>query len=181
MEIWDWLRPWWNWWAGATDLFDWEAVGAMGTLGTLAAALYLADAANRDRRRRDAAIILAVAHPVETAAGILRSGQTNVASGLPSEIVYGVVMQTEGLRVQHQALDSFNLSDLPSVEAIDRLAAAKAAVQMIEKDIISSLEMKGLALATLPHQIDDAIARLDGYNADLRAIANRIRRRGGPF
>lgn len=39
MDIWDWLDPWWAWWAGFTDLFDWEAIAAMATLLAVGVAL----------------------------------------------------------------------------------------------------------------------------------------------
>lgn len=63
----DWLMPWWNWWAACTALFQWEAIGAIGTVGALVAAILLADAGNRAQQRRQAAILIGLSHAFGTA------------------------------------------------------------------------------------------------------------------
>lgn len=71
MEVWEWLRPWWNWWAGMTDLFDWEAVSAIATTAAVLVALDQAGRAARVERRHGAGVfaklIAALAPIVETA------------------------------------------------------------------------------------------------------------------
>lgn len=50
MDIWNWLDPWWAWWVGFTDLFDWAAIAAVAT--SLAVMVALGTTLFQERRVR---------------------------------------------------------------------------------------------------------------------------------
>jgi hypothetical protein len=181
MDIWDWLDPWWAWGAAFTDLFDWEAVGALGTVGALVGALYLADSANRDRRRRDAAIILAASHPLKTAANVIAHCLTRMDEQTPREVLFQTLLEARGLHAQAENLGAFSILDLPSTKAVDPVVAGRACIDGVMRDVETALEQKGWALATLPEALAGARNRLLEYAAALQDEALRIERRGGPF
>lgn len=67
VEVWDWLRPWWDWWAGFTDLFDWEAISAVATAAAVMVALDQATKTKRVANRRNLAVLkdlLAMVEPI---------------------------------------------------------------------------------------------------------------------
>lgn len=177
----DWLMPWWNWWAGVTSLVHWGALGALGTVATFAGALYLADAANRDRRRRDAAILLAVAHAFGTAAKILWHGREQIDAGYPTEVAVDAMLKAGGIKAQSDALQAVTVTTLPSARVIDALGGGKGVLLLIDDDMRDSLKKGGYALRTLPEEITKAADSLAAYADQMDAEAHRILRLGGPF
>jgi hypothetical protein len=67
MEMWDWLRPWWNWWSDLTDLFDWDAISALATTAAVLVALDQAGRASRVEARHGAGVfarLIAALEPI---------------------------------------------------------------------------------------------------------------------
>lgn len=150
MDIWDWLDPWWAWWAEATDLLDWDAVGAIGTIGGFIAAVWVAMIAIHDRRRRDAAVLLAARHPMLTSADLLQHCLDNIDRGIDPQLVFQTLLNAETLAQRSAEFESFPLMALPSARAVDPFVAAKSCVAGIPIIVRLSLDKGGDALSNLP-------------------------------
>lgn len=57
MDIWDWLDPWWAWWAGFTGLFDWTAIAAVFTAAAVGVALHSVGRTAAAERRKALALV----------------------------------------------------------------------------------------------------------------------------
>lgn len=115
MEVWDWLVPWWNWWAGFTDLFDWTAMAALGTVGAVAVALNQAGRAARVEARHGAGLldhVRSLIQPIVDATGILHC--SDISADAANEVLrQGLIERAlEGLdRIPPKDAGAHGISD----------------------------------------------------------------------
>lgn len=86
----DWLTPWWNWWAGLTDLFDWDAIAALGTTGAVMVALDQAGRSARVEAQHGAGVLnrlIAALEPLVDTSGVLHT--SDVSADAAQQILDG--------------------------------------------------------------------------------------------
>ena len=131
MEIWDWLTPWWNWWAGLTDLFDWEAIAALGTAIAVFIALDQAGRSARVEAQHGAGVLnrlISALEPIVYTSGILHT--SNVEAGAASEIIQGRLIEQADISIKQ-----VDLKDAARVGITDYLVGIPQALRYLEDEL----------------------------------------------
>ena len=177
MEMWNWLQPWWNWWAGFTGLFEWDAIAALATAAAAIIALWVSTQTRRDQqadeRRRSI-------HKVKALFVVGANGYVLVKTGLSDAADQGVAPELAAQRLRggihleelRKSYSFFSPESFDTTASVDLLMSSRAMVE----NVISGLERmerqdpKGAAAVA---------SALDQWDDLLLAIAREIRRLGG--
>lgn len=131
MDIWDWLDPWWAWWVGFTDLFDWDAIAAIATAVAVWVALDQAGRAARVQSSHGAGVfttLVGLIEPVVELAGVDRS-----ASVHPSDARY--ILDLGVLDQALAGLQSLPLQDTAPLGISDYIGGLPVALEALKREL----------------------------------------------
>ena len=133
--------------AGLSSWFIWPALSAIFSAAALASTIFLATQSNRDKRRREAAVIKAIIYPIATAANTLGDDIALVENDIKHARKW---LESDARRDSYSDLlghlNDIKITDIPSTLAIDYWSTGR--------DIIKDSAQKAPVWAKLP---DDQI------------------------
>lgn len=129
----DWLLPWWKWWADFTDLFNWEALAVIFAGIGGAWALQMWRMAQKDRRRLEGATIQIAVQPIGVVVKTLSFQFDKIRMGENAQQALRDWQETGVLKSQVAALDRVSIEAMPSILAVDLIAASKSCFDDLEK------------------------------------------------
>jgi len=179
MEVPHWLSAWWNWWAEATLLFNWDALGAIFSFGALCWAIWLATQTSRDRRAHDVTALLSAAHIADYAITPIEMWVEGVTAGGDAHRLSRVVMESWKRTDLLERFRAFDRSKLPTMASYDLYAQCSAILDQLHvmMDVAASHPQKNPSV----EKVTDALTEFRDRFHRLRdmgiALAGREHRR----
>ena len=131
MDIWDWLEPWWAWWSGFTSLFDWSAIGAMGTMAAVMIALDQAGRASRVEARQGMGVFTVLIGSLDSIHDLLKSASRNQLQ--PAEAA--LVLEEQLIERALKTMDRVIAQNPVHLGIADYLGALPLALESLQTDL----------------------------------------------